>query len=139
MNVLVDTPVWSLALRRKPENLSVREQRVVDECAELVREGRALMAGPVRQELLSGVREEAQFERLRRSLAAFPDTALEEDDFVRAARFYNRCRKQGIIGGPIDLLLCAVASRARVAVFSTDRDFAHYGRHLPIQLHEFHT
>ncbi len=51
--VLVDTSVWSLALRRKPEHLSPREQLLVAEWSELVREGRVQMIGPIRQELLS--------------------------------------------------------------------------------------
>jgi hypothetical protein len=31
MNVLVDTPVWSLALRRKPRHLNAAEKRIVAE------------------------------------------------------------------------------------------------------------
>lgn len=49
MKVLVDTPVWSLALRRaRPFPAGI-----VQEFAELVQEGRVVIIGPVRQELLS--------------------------------------------------------------------------------------
>jgi hypothetical protein len=54
MNALVDTSVWSLALRRKTENLSTNERLLVAELSELIREGRARVIGLVRQELLSG-------------------------------------------------------------------------------------
>jgi len=54
VNVLVDTSVWSLALRRKAR----RDHAMVDELAELIREGRVMMMGPIRQELLSGIKEE---------------------------------------------------------------------------------
>jgi hypothetical protein len=59
MMVLVDTPVWSLALRRKPDDLNPRQRQLTETLAELIREGRVQLLGPVRQELLSGIREEA--------------------------------------------------------------------------------
>ncbi len=45
MMVLVDTPVWSLALRRKPGDLNPREQALTRALAELIREGRAQIVG----------------------------------------------------------------------------------------------
>ena len=72
MNVLVDTSVWSLALRRKPEGLTAPERLIVDELADLTREGRVRVIGLVRQELLSGIRSAAQYEKLRLALRAFP-------------------------------------------------------------------
>ena len=135
MTVLVDTPVWSLALRRQPKDLEAKDHRIVNEWEELVRFGRAAIIGPIRQELLSGVREEAQFEKLRRRLAPLPDTPLQEDDFVTAARFFNRCHGRGIAPGSIDLLLCAVAHRCESPIFSTDQDFGRYSRYLPVRLH----
>jgi hypothetical protein len=65
MMVLVDTPVWSLALRRRPKHLSGSQPGLANALAELIREGRAQMVGPIRQELLSGIREEAQFKKIR--------------------------------------------------------------------------
>ena len=85
MMVLVDTPVWSLALRRKPEALNPRERQLTETLAELVREGRVQLLGPVRQELLSGIREEAQFRKLRDYLRAFPEHPLEAEDYEEAA------------------------------------------------------
>ena len=73
MNVLVDTSVWSLALRRKAK----RNPEIVDELTELVREGRVVMTGPVRQELLSGIKADAQFRTLRERLRAFPDLEVD--------------------------------------------------------------
>ena len=74
--VLVDTSVWSLALRRKPTDLSSREQALKEALSQLIREGRAQLLGPIRQELLSGLREEAGFRRLRGYLRAFDDPQL---------------------------------------------------------------
>ena len=133
--VLVDTPVWSLALRRKPEHLSLRERHLTEALAELIREGRVQLLGPVRQELLSGIREEAQFRKLRDYLRAFPEHPLEADDYEEAAHMNNRCRTHGIAGSAIDFLICAAAHRRGWSIFTTDRDFQNYAAVLPLRLH----
>lgn len=135
MMVLVDTSVWSLALRRKREHLSPGEQQLTDTLAELVREGRAQLLGPVRQELLSGIREEPQFRRLRNYLRAFPEHPLEAEDYEEAAHMNNRCRIRGIAGSAIDFLICAAAHRRGWMIFTTDRDFQNYASVLQLRLH----
>ena len=135
MMVLVDTPVWSLALRRKPEALNPRERQLTETLAELVREGRVQLLGPVRQELLSGIREEAQFRKLRDYLRAFPEHPLEAKDYEEAAHMNNRCRTRGIAGSAIDFLICAAAHRRGWSILTTDRDFHNYASVLPLRLH----
>lgn len=134
MNVLVDTPVWSLALRRKPEHLNPRERQLVEALAELVREGRVQLLGPVRQELLSGIREEAQFRKLRDYLRAFPEQPLEAADYEEAAHMNNRCRARGVAGSAIDFLICAAAHRRGWSILTTDHDFQNYASVLPLRL-----
>jgi predicted nucleic acid-binding protein len=131
MRVLVDTSVWSEALRRlnKPESEPVRELR------SLILEHRVEIIGPIRQEILSGLREEAQFEKLEKQLAAFPDIILETADHTMAAKFFNICRAQGIQGSNTDFLICAAAVRRDLAIFTTDTDFTLFTKHLPIVLH----
>lgn len=133
--ILVDTPIWSLALRRRPANLSGAEQRHVREWEGLVREGTAALVGPVRQELLSGVREEPAWRRLRLALRPFPDLPITVDHYERAAAFYNRCRARGIAGSAIDLLICAVAAGYGIPIYTTDADFRGYATVLPLKLH----
>jgi predicted nucleic acid-binding protein len=132
MSVLVDTSVWSLALRRdvpqdKPE---VRELRA------LLLEGRVVMMGPIRQELLSGIRGKAQFKKFRDRLHAFSDLPLSSLDYEDAAVCFNQCRAAGVQGGNTDFLICAVSLRRKTPVFTTDQDFNHYAKILPLKLHE---
>lgn len=134
--VLVDTPVWSLALRRKPGDLSPIEQTLTAELAELIRAGRAQIVGAVRQELLSGIREEERFARLRDSLRAFDEPHIDVRDYEDAAEMHNRCRTRGVAGSAIDFLICAVAQRRNWHVFTTDQDFERYGRVLGLKLHQ---
>jgi predicted nucleic acid-binding protein len=135
MRVLVDTSVWSLALRRHPKNLSAEEVRIRDELAELIREGGAELIGLVRQEVLSGIKSEAQFERLRQELRAFSDFQLEADDYELAARSSNACRAAGLSGSAIDFLICAVGLRQNWPIFTVDTDFSRYARVLSLRLH----
>ena len=62
MNVLVDTTIWSLALRRRLRDLSDDEARLVARWAELIQSGQAILIGLVRQEILSGIRDRVAFE-----------------------------------------------------------------------------
>ncbi|MCX6358564.1 MAG: PIN domain-containing protein [Armatimonadetes bacterium] len=131
MRVIVDTCVWSLALRR----CAVEPGPEVTALRDLVRERRVEILGPIRQELLSGIRDEQRFERLRTHLAAFPDIPLEPSDYVEAARCSNRCRSAGIQGSATDFVICAAALRRDLAIFTTDADFDHYARVLGVALH----
>ncbi|HEX3729223.1 MAG TPA: PIN domain-containing protein [Opitutaceae bacterium] len=131
MRVLPDTPVWSLAFRRTEEGTDPCRA----ELAALVGQGAVELIGPIRQELLSGIREPKQFEQLRDRLRSFPDLPLGAEDFEQAADFSNRCRSKGVQGSAVDFLICAVAVRRDLAIFTTDRDFLGYRRHLPIRLH----
>jgi len=132
MNVLVDTSVWSLALRRN----SARGTPAETELIELIREGRVLMLGAIRQELLSGVRSNEQFKKLRDGLRAFSDIVLEEADYEEAASCFNRCRAKGLQGSNTDFLICAVAFRRNAAVLTTDDDFERFTRVLHVNLHK---
>jgi predicted nucleic acid-binding protein len=121
MKLLADTSVWSLALRRRPTaTLSADEKRLVAALAEAISDGRVVMIGPIRQELLSGIKEQTQFEKLRTALEAFRDEAIDTPDYEAAARFYNLCRSRGVECGPVDILICAVAVRRKWSVWAND-------------------
>ena len=135
MIVIVDTPVWSLVLRRRPGHLNPSEQNLSSALSELVRSGQVEMLGPIRQELLSGIREEGQFKKLRDYLRAFDEPILDAADYEEAASMSNRCRSRGIAGSAVDFLICAAAHRRNWAIFTTDGDFQNYAAVLPIVLH----
>lgn len=119
MQVIVDTSVWSLALRRgKPQ-----EVLHVNALRELISEGRVVMIGAVRQEILSGVRYTKQFERLDHALRAFPDEHMETSDYVEAARISNECMTAGVSTGNTDCLISAFSINRGYQVLTTDNDF----------------
>lgn len=131
MRVLVDTSVWSLALRRNQP----ADGPEVPELIELIGEVRVQMIGPIRQELLSGIKNQEQFRELCDHLRAFPDLELTPDDYESAAGFFKLCHDKGIQGSNTDFLICAVAARHKIPIFTTDGDFTLFKQHLPITLH----
>ena len=128
--VLVDTSIWSLALRRRSTPASADSIRLND----LIDEMRVVMIGPIRQELLSGIRDSAQYIKLRGYLRAFPDFKIEADDYERAADCCNTCRRQGIQGSSVDFLICSVAKHHGLPIFTVDKDFKYYAKFLGIKL-----
>jgi len=128
MKVLVDTSVWSLALRRKDQNETARK------LADLILSSQVVMIGPVRQELLSGIPNEDIFLMLKAKLEAFDDFPITTNEYETAARFHNICRKHGVQGSHTDFLICAVAHNNSLLIFTTDVDFYGFAKYLPIRL-----
>lgn len=134
MKALVDTSIWSLAFRRQSQNLNAKQLRLTTLLSGLIDDGRILMIGPVRQELLSGVRDQAQFRELRGSLAHFLDFQLRTSDYERAGEMSNACTSNGVANTPTDMLICSVAHAEGIGILTTDRDFEAYSRCIPIKL-----
>ncbi len=135
MKVLVDTSVWSLAFRKKPKTEG--QQGIINELADLIKDLRAAMIGPIRQELLSGIVDENKFNQLRLKLRVFDDEKLELEHYELAASFSNQCRSHGIQGSHIDFLICAVGLKNHYPVFTLDKDFERYQKYLGLKLYDF--
>jgi predicted nucleic acid-binding protein len=130
VNVLVDTSVWSHVLRKNTPQDSV----IVRDLSELIKELRVII-GPIRQEILSGIKSAGQFEKLKSYLSAFPDLSLETQDFEKAAVYYNTCRQNGIQGSNTNFLICAVAFQHQLEIFTTDNDFLKFQSYIPVKLY----
>lgn len=121
MKLLVNTSVWSLALRRKDAgSLSPDEQKLKAELIQAIEDGRVAMLGLIRQELLSGIKEKAQFDKVKAALDSYLDEPINTADHEYAARIYNECRNEGIEAGTVDILICALAVRRSWEVLSGD-------------------
>ena len=82
MKVLVDTCIWSVSLRRDGQ----AQDPCAMELARLISDYRVQMIGPIRQEILSGIRSQERYNSLREHLRAFPDLPLTAEDHELAAR-----------------------------------------------------
>jgi predicted nucleic acid-binding protein len=129
MQVIVDTCVWSQALHRV-QNKNDHALTLKD----IISDNRACIMGPIRQEILSGIRDKKQYQILRNHLSAFPDLLIKTIDYETAAEYSNLLRSKGVQGSAIDFLICAVANRYSLLIYTIDQDFSHYSKHLPIKL-----
>jgi predicted nucleic acid-binding protein len=121
VKLLVDTFVWSLALRRKDVAiLGPDEQKVKAELVQAIQDGRVAMLGLIRQELLSGIKEKAQFEKVKAALDPYLDEPINTADHEFAARVHNECKHHGIEAGTVDILICAAAVRRGWELLSID-------------------
>jgi predicted nucleic acid-binding protein len=132
LKIIVDTCIWSEALRRQAE---VRPN-IHEELKKLILQQWVQMIGPVRQELLLGIRSKKQFNDLKSYLSAFPDLPVQTGDYELAAEYFNLCRKNGIQGSNTDFLICALSSRYQFPVFTSDQDFSLYSEYIPVILYK---
>ena len=128
--VLVDTSVLSLILRRENSDKHTKE------FINLLTENRTFIIGPIKQELLSGISDEKQFHLLKDKLKAIPEIIITNEDYEKAAFFFNVCRKRGVQGSHIDFLICAVAFHNNMAIYSLDQDFTYFQKCLDIKLYQ---
>ena len=94
---------------------------------------------PVRQELLTGFREKHQFEKLQSQLINFDNYPITVSDYEKAAFYHTLCRQNGVQGSTVDLLLCAIALNNQLEIFTLDKDFELYQKHIPIKLYQRRT
>ncbi len=121
VNLVVDTSVWSLILRRpqvEVDNPFVRAFR-----RHLTAEDGLFLIGNILQELLDGLRSRSQFQRLTRSLEPFPLLVPNRATHIEAARLRTSCREKGGQAGPVDCLIAAVCIEQGFPLLTADRDF----------------
>jgi len=131
MNYIVDTSVWSLALRRHSQvrSLEVRKLRTLLEEGE-----RIFMVGVILQEILQGIKIKSQFIQIQDAMAFIPILSEKREDYFYAAELYNICRAKGIVAGTIDFLIASIAIRNECSLLTADRDFHHIAKHTKLKL-----
>lgn len=135
MRILVDTSVWSLALRKKGKN--EEDIKLIEYFSEIIKDLKLIIIGPIRQEILSGVSEKEKFEDLKNKISVFEDFPIDTIDYELAAQLYNECRGKGLQGSHIDFLICAVSINNRMSILTLDNDFEHFSKLIPIKLEKF--
>ncbi len=115
MNILVDTSVWSLALRRNkiPELPEIKVLHHI-----LLEPNRIVTTGIIVQELLQG----------------FSGPTLA--DHIESAEIRNTCRRSGIQIGTVDALIAQLCIKYDLLLLSTDKDFQYAARHIPLKFYQ---
>jgi predicted nucleic acid-binding protein len=131
MMLLVDTSVWSLALRRdvvgaQPEVLYLEQA--------LVGSQTVVTTGLVLQELLQGFSGPKARAQIIDRFSLLPLVQPDRQDHVDAAALRTACRRGGVQIGTIDALLAQLCIRHQLTLLTTDRDFAHAARHCRLRI-----
>lgn len=131
MTLLVDTSVWSLALRRDapPAPPEVGALRTALESGELV-----VTTGFILQEILQGFAGPRAQDAILERFNALPFLIPERRDHVEAAGLRNRCRRKGIQVGTIDALLAALCIRHGLSMLTRDDDFIRIAEVAPLSV-----
>ena len=130
MSVLVDTSVWSIALRRDQPPA----QREIETLRAAIERGEVCLLGIILQEVLQGFPSPDRTRRLVEHLSPFPILSLHRGDYIHAAEIRNRCRGKGLTISTIDGQIAAAAINHRCALLTVDRDFTGIARHFPLRL-----
>ena len=131
MTLLVDTSVWSLALRRDIEATEPEVQELKDA---LFGSNLVVTTGLVLQELLQGFSGAKAQTQIIERFAALPLLQPDRDDHIGAAVLRNACRQAGIQIGTIDALLAQLAIRHGLTLLTTDKDFTHVAKHCALRV-----
>ena len=131
MTLLVDTSVWSLALRRNGdvESGQVRALHDALDGADSV-----VTTGLVLQELLQGFNGPKAKAAIIERFGALALIQPDRQDHIAAAEVRNACRRAGVQIGTIDALLIQLCGRHDMTLLTTDNDFAHAAQHVPFRL-----
>ncbi len=131
MMLLVDTSVWSLALRRDQASTvpQVSGLRAALEGDEIV-----VTTGLVLQELLQGFAGPRARRDIIERFTALPMVSPDRQDHIDAAALRNACRRSGVQLGTIDALLAQLCIRHGLTLLTTDNDFLHAASHSSLRV-----
>ena len=131
MKFLVDTSVWSEALRRKNTSISSSET-ILSKL--ILSEHEIVLTGIIIQEILSGITDKKLFNEINLILSDFPYIETIKNDYIYAAELRNLLKSIGITAGSFDFLIASVCIRNKLTLVTFDKDFIHIAKHTDLKL-----
>ena len=131
IRLLIDTSVWSEALRRKEKSLNSSEtlvRRIIENNEEIV------IIGIILQEILSGITNQKQFSEIESILSDFAYIDITKEDYIHAAELRNKCKQKGITAGSFDFLIASVAIKNKLTLVTYDKDFINICKYTELKI-----
>jgi predicted nucleic acid-binding protein len=128
---IIDTSVWSEALRRKKNTVNSYEtivRKIIENDDEIV------LLGIILQEILTGISNEKLFREIKDILDDFVFLDITKNDYIYASELSNKCRSKGIIAGSIDFLIASAAIRNELQLVTFDKDFFNISKHSDLKI-----
>ena len=116
--VLIDTSAWIDFFRGK-------QSAVTDAVQLALQMGAARLCGPVKAELLQGVRTKKEKLQLGVVFDAVENLPTQESDWEIAGQSLQQLRESGITLPLTDALIAAIAFRHKAQVLTLDQHFSH--------------
>ena len=132
MKFLVDTSVWSEALRRNSYNFCSSQillSRLIND------ENEIFLTGIIIQEILSGISNHKLFNEIKFILNEFPYIEATKDDYIYAAELRNISKAKGISAGSFDFLIASIAIQNDLTLVTADNDFSHIAKNCDLKLY----
>lgn len=134
MNILVDTSIWSLLLRRRKESphpaaLFLKKQ--IEAKAPLH------LTGIIYQEILQGIRSDTLAQSVKSYLKEVPCLEISLDLHEEAAHLFSHYRQKGIQAGTVDCLIAAVSIHFGLPLLTTNSDFSHMAKCSDLRLVDY--
>ena len=131
MRIIVDTSVWSEALRRKKKKFNDKNNFL----SELIHnDEQIIIIGIVLQEILSGITNPKLFRGIKAILSDFAYIEAMKEDYIYAAEICNLLRNKGYTTGTVDLLIASIAIRNKCYIATYDDDFSYIADNTPLSI-----
>lgn len=131
MTFLVDTSVWSLALRRDSESAAPELSTLR---SALLGAAQVVTTGLILQELLQGFSGPKARTALIDAFSSLAFLQPDRQDHIDAAEVRNSCRRKGVQIGTIDALLAQLCIRHELTLLTTDNDFSAAAKHVKLSI-----
>jgi predicted nucleic acid-binding protein len=131
VSLLVDTSVWSLALRRDAQS-AASEVNALQHA--LGGADQVFTTGLVLQELLQGFAGPKAHDQLIQRFAALGFIQPDREDHMEAAEVRDLCRRRGVQVGTIEAVLIQLCRKHDLVLLSSDKDFHSAAKHVKFRL-----
>jgi predicted nucleic acid-binding protein len=125
---LIDTSAWIEYLRKTGSETNIEMRNVLSR--------RHHICDAVTMEILSGARDDANAQSLKRLLSRATVIETKPIDYQNAASIYRACRQVGItVRTQIDCLIAAIAIRTGTPILHQDSDFNAIAQITKLKMH----
>lgn len=89
-------------------------------------------------EILQGIKDDKEYDEVKKALLSFPVYSLKgTDSYIAAAQLYRKCRKKGFtVRTTVDLLIAQLAAENDLALLHNDKDFDALADAASIKIHK---
>ena len=127
--VIVDTSVWIDFLKGRESGPVAKLEQLLAEEVDV------FTTGLIVQEVLSGIRNKKEREKVRTDLGHFILVMPTLATHVDAAEIFDTCRKKGYtIRSIVDCLIAALALEYNLEIHENDRDYRHIAQVFPLRI-----